>query len=130
MSLNEKYMKQFYSSLALILILCGCQRSELDVCLQEHYKGKLVIKGICMNYVIELVEGNLDEDLYVTQWVDEFTGKKYQNVFALGSVCNFPDRIEEGDLFEFVLKNKTENCAVCEAYRPVPNKSLSIHLCD
>jgi len=63
------------------------------------YKGKLEVKGMCMNYTIKLLEGNIDNSKLVAEWKDEVTAKTHNNVFALGSVCNFPPTIKEGDEF-------------------------------
>ena len=98
---------------------------------EEVYKGKLEIKGICMNYTIRLLEGDLDTNRVVSDWTDEHTGKKYTNVFALGSRCSFPSSIKEGDEFYFRIDSPaTEDCAVCMAYYPVPPKKLSIRIVE
>ena len=85
------------------------------------FKGKLVIKGICMNYVVQLVEGDSTRLQLARTWIDETTDKTYNNVFALASKCNFPE-MQEGDEFYFtVSETDTTNCNVCMAYRPVPD---------
>lgn len=91
------------------------------------YKGRLAVAGNCMNYTIELLEGNMDTNLYVADWTDEMSGQSYQNVFRLGSVCNFPATIKQGDEFYFDIDNTAPNdCAVCLAYYPTPAKSIPI----
>jgi len=91
------------------------------------FKGKLEIKGACMNYTIKLLQGDLDTSLIVKSWINESTGRSYSNVFALGSRCSFPADIQEGQEFYFVLDTSTvQNCAVCMMYYPVPSKQLSI----
>jgi len=101
-------------------------------CEPGSFTGKLVLKGICMNYVIEVLNGDIDENLIEKEWTNEFTNMKYNNVFALGSQCNFPENIEEGDTFQFFIETKdiNQNCAVCEAYSPTPDRSLQIQVCD
>ena len=95
------------------------------------YKGKLEVKGMCMNYTIRLVEGDLDPSRYVSEWKDETTGKTHTNVFALGSVCNFPDSIKQGDEFYFKIDSTyVGHCAVCMAYYPKPPKSIAIKIID
>ena len=80
-----------------------------------------------MNYTIKLLEGNLDTTRYVAEWKNESTGKTHTNVFALGSLCNFPSTINEGDEFYFKIDSSyVSDCAVCMAYYPKPLKSLSI----
>ena len=91
------------------------------------YKGKLEVKGMCMNYTIKLLEGNIDPSKLVAEWKNEVTGKTHNNVFALGSVCNFPSTINEGDEFYFSIDTTyVSNCAVCLAYYPKPAKSIAI----
>lgn len=90
------------------------------------YKGRLVIKALCANYTIALEEGKLDTMQIASSWTDENTGKTYQNVFALGSPCSFPDSIEEGQEFYFTLAERDNQCVVCQAYYPKPAKALSI----
>ena len=90
-------------------------------------KGKLEIKGICMNYVISIKEGDIDPSLLEATWQDPVTGNTYQNVFALSSPCNFPAAIDEGDEFYFYVMDKSPgDCAVCMAYSPTPQKKLPI----
>lgn len=91
------------------------------------YKGRLEAKGMCMNYTIKLLEGHIDTSKLVTEWKNELTGKTHTNVFALGSVCNFPSTINEGDEFYFTIDpTYVSNCAVCLAYYPKPAKSIAI----
>ena len=91
------------------------------------YKGKLEVKGMCMNYTIRLLEGKIDTSKFVAEWKNEITGKTHNNVFALRSVCNFPSTINEGDEFYFTIDTTyVSNCAVCLAYYPKPVKSIAI----
>jgi hypothetical protein len=91
------------------------------------YKGRLEVKGMCMNYTIKLLEGNLDTSMIVPEWKNEVTGKTHTNVFALGSVCSFPSTINEGDDFYFTIDSAyVSNCAVCLAYYPKPQKRIAI----
>ena len=91
------------------------------------YKGRLEVKGICMNYTIKLLEGNMDATKIENEWRDEVTGKTHTNVFALGSVCTFPATIKAGDEFYFTLDTMTkQQCAICLAFYPKPAKSLAI----
>jgi hypothetical protein len=93
------------------------------------YKGKLEVKGMCMNYTIKLLQGNIDPSKLVAEWKNEATGKTHNNVFALGSICNFPPAINEGDEFYFTIDTTyVSNCAVCLAYYPKPAKSIAIKL--
>lgn len=94
---------------------------------ENCFKGRLEIKGICSNYTIKVLEGNLDTSKIAAKWTDENTGKAYTNVFALDSPCSFPPDIELGDEFYFTVREeKDKDCNVCMAYYPVPPKRLSI----
>jgi len=95
------------------------------------YKGRLEVKGMCMNYTIKLLQGDLDKSKYVSEWKDETTGKTHTNVFALGSVCSFPGTIKEGDEFYFKIDSSyVSNCAVCMAFYPKPSKSIAIKIVE
>lgn len=94
------------------------------------YKGRLEVKGICSNYTIKLIEGNLDTGKIASGWKDEVTGKTYTNVFALGNPCSFPSALNAGDEFYFALDEANQQCAVCMAYYPTPPKKLSIKVLD
>lgn len=95
------------------------------------FKGRLEVKGICMNYTIKVLEGNIDKSLIEEKWTDETTGKSYTDVFALGSRCTFPSSIEQGGEFTFIIDTaQMQNCAVCLAYYPTPAKHLSIKVLD
>ena len=118
---------KMYSLIPLVFIVAiatnKCKNKNKD----NVYKGRLEIKAICMNYTIKLLEGNLDTSQVVAAWKDETTGKTYNNVFALGSVCSFPSTIKEGDEFYFTIDpDPVRNCAVCMAYYPKPLKSVAI----
>lgn len=94
------------------------------------FKGRLEVKGICANYTIKLLEGNLDASKIVSSWKDEVTGKTHTNVFALGSPCTFPATLNEGDEFYFTIDDSKQDCAVCMAYYPKPEKALVIKVLD
>ena len=95
-------------------------------------RGKLEIKGGCMNYTISIKNGNYDTSQVVKSWTDENTNKNYSNVFALGSRCNFPTSINEGDEFFFMIDSgdTKQDCAVCMMYYPTPPKSLKIKVLE
>ena len=111
----------------LVFILAATTNKCKNKNENASYKGKLEVKGMCMNYTIKLIEGNLDPSKIVAEWKNEITGKTHNNVFALGSVCNFPSTINEGDEFYFTIDSTyVSNCAVCLAYYPKPAKSIAI----
>ena len=118
-------MKKLILITGLILAFACSKEDEIDD--RKTFKGKLVLMGICMNYVIQVNDDNFPRNMIEENWTNEFSEQEYQNVFALKSVCDFPESIDEGDSFNFVIDNDKDNfCAVCEAYSPVPKKSVSI----
>jgi hypothetical protein len=120
-----KYLVAFF-----VLLNISCNKTN-DT-LQNCFKGKLVLKGICMNYVIQITEGNIDKSLYESSWQNPESKITYQNVFRLESICTFPSTIKEGDEFYFSIpKNpKVKNCGQCMAYSPTPNKMIYIEICN
>ena len=116
-----------YSIITLVFILALAAKTCKNKKENNIYKGRLEAKGICMNYTIKLLEGTMDTSKIVSAWKNEITGKTYNNVFALGSVCNFPSTINEGDEFYFTIDSSyVSNCAVCLGYYPKPAKHIAI----
>jgi hypothetical protein len=123
-----KFIFSFIVTIACIAFTnCSNQKTQAS---STCFKGRLEIKGICSNYTIKLLEGNLDTSKFLAKWKDETTGKNYTNVFALGSPCSFPSTIKAGDEFYFTLSNAKEQCPVCMAYYPTPSKKLAIKVID
>jgi hypothetical protein len=117
------------ASLVLLTAKEDCKKKKGNVTANFSgcHKGRLEIKGGCMNYTIGILSSNFDTSLAVATWTDDNTGKTYKNVFALGSKCTFPESINAGDEFYFTLDSTSvQNCAVCLMYYPVPPKRLSI----
>lgn len=114
--------------MATLLLSAGeCGKKETTV----TYKGRLEVTGICMNYTISVIEGDIDASLVEQEWKDETTGISYQDVFRLGSPCTFPNTLKKGDEFYFVIDTaRKKDCAVCMAYYPVPAKSLEIRVVE
>lgn len=119
---------KIFALLSVLFILsvsadkCGKKEKKDGV-----YKARLEIKALCMNYTIKVLD-EIDTALVEENWTDEHSGKSYEDVFALGSVCSFPDSIKQGDEFYFRVdtSGEPERCAVCMAYYPKPSKSLAI----
>ncbi len=120
-------MKLFFilSTIATILLSnseCNSKKSTSGI-----LKGRLEIKGICYNYTIKLIDGNIDTSALSTEWTDPNTGKSYTNVFGLSEPCSFPESLKEGETFEFTINTAAViPCVVCNAYYPAPPRSLNI----
>ena len=115
-----------------MLVILGCKEDEIDN--RETFR-KVSAYESCMNYVIQVNDDNfrgiclkrIGVQIGLTMTGQMSFEIKYQNVFALKSICDFPETIEEGDTFSFVIDDDKENlCPVCLAYSPVPRKSVSI----
>ncbi|HVK96661.1 MAG TPA: hypothetical protein VM368_02535 [Flavisolibacter sp.] len=113
----------------ILLAFATTDCSNKKVGSSSCYKGRLEIKGICSNYTIKVLDGNIDTTKFQARWTDEHTGKEYTNVFGLNSPCDFPDTINEGEEFYFTIENEgKEGCMVCQAYYPTPAKKLHIRV--
>ena len=113
-------------ALLFLIVVTPSFRCEKDIP-GNCFKGRLEIKGMCMNYTIKILEGKIDESLVEKVWVNPQTGIRYENVFRLKNICDFPATINEGDEFYFSpsAPNKTD-CFTCAAYYPTPAKEVSI----
>lgn len=116
--------------LLLFCLLLGACKSQ-EVLPENCYRGRLSLKGICNNYVIELIEGSIDTSKVESIWKNPDTGKNYKNAFALSNPCALPVSINEGDEFFFKLdaSQLTAECVTCKAYSPTPKKALPISIC-
>ena len=121
-------IKCLVAFIILLNISCNKSNNASETC----FKGKLVLKGICMNYVIQITEGDLDKSLYESSWQNPLTNTTYQNVFGLASICTFPSTIKEGDEFYFSIPKSpiVQTCAQCKAYSPIPSKKINIEICN
>jgi hypothetical protein len=124
-------MKVILLAVSLVLLTaketCKAKKGKTSFSSNGCYKGKLEIKGGCMNYTISITSESFDTSLVMASWTDENTNRDYKNVFALNSRCTFPDNINAGDEFYFMIDSTSvQNCAVCLMYYPVPSKKLSI----
>jgi len=101
-------MFKFYPLILVFLILFSCKEDATALVCEEYpYRAKLVIKGICFNYVVEFIDAGPNSNLVDSQWTDEMTGKVYNNAFRLSNYCDFPAEIQEGDEFFFSLGANT-----------------------
>ncbi len=113
------------TTVLLVSLFSACSGTKKSG--SQTLKARLEVQGICSNYTIKLLEGNLDKSLIEANWTDETTGTAYTNVFGLANPCNFPSGLKKGDEFYFVIDtSKQQDCAVCMAYYPTPQKKLSI----
>lgn len=96
------------------------------------YKGKLVLKGICNNAVVQVLDDRMPLSFYEESWKDEFTGIVYQKVMGNSNYCGFPADLKENDEFYFRIASPTvgpPNCVNCKAYSPSPQLRQYIQIC-
>ena len=135
-----KYGLVRFVSVALIFAIAtvlSCEDKDIPITdpaqCNQPIKGRLAVKGICMNYVIEVLDP-INPNWVEAEWVHPDTEVVYTNAFRLGSVCSFDPNLNEGDLFTFEASPEPfdgdEKCAVCLAYSPTPNKTLYLRPCD
>ena len=74
-----KYLVGFF---ILLNISCNKSNNTSVAC----FKGKLVLKGVCMNYVIQITEGDVDKALYESSWQNPLTNTTYQFVFVYANL--------------------------------------------
>ncbi len=97
----------------------------------KKYKGKLEVAGICRNYTIRLLEGDMDTSRIVANWTNPVTNISYKSVFGLGNPCALTDAIKEGDEFYFMIDTSEQKfCPVCLAFYPTPPRSLFIKMVE
>ncbi|MBO9619292.1 MAG: hypothetical protein J7539_09685 [Niabella sp.] len=94
----------------------------------HRYKARFEVAGLCSNYTFSVIEGAIDPALVVASWTNPQTKKTYKKAFAISNPCSFPSTLKQGDTFyfEIVPEDKSQNCAVCMAYYPTPEKRLTI----
>lgn len=117
-------MKYFLIPLILLPLLAFQCWKNMD---WPVYKGQLAIAGICGNYTVVLLEGDLSPDLYENTWVDPQTNIRYSKAFRLANICDFPATIQEGQEFYFTTESTPSNeCVTCLAVYPTPSKAIDI----
>jgi hypothetical protein len=120
-------MKLFILLSAISMLILSASDCSKKKAATGKYKGRLEIKGICLNYTIQLLEGSIDTSRIAAKWTDEVTNKSYTDVFALENPCYFPDSIKQGDEFYFRIDTSADKgCIKCLAYYPTPPKRLPI----
>jgi len=130
-------MKRSYLIFCLIACLCqGMTCNKVDstdmavdpIC----YKGKLIMRGLCGNAVVQVLDPNMPSTFYEASWKDPMTGTVYENVMGNLNYCSFPGDIKENTVIYFTVEYPNVNplCAQCKAYSPSPEKRQYIRVCS
>ncbi len=124
-------LKVFVIALAFGSFACNKPTSKISSkAVSDCLTGKLVKRGICGQYVIELQSSDAQGIEIAESWNDPSSATSYQNVFTVANPCDFPSAIEQGEIFAFTIAGKGINtCSLCEAYTPTPSAKnlISVH---
>lgn len=105
----------------LIFTNFKCEKEPANNRLSGCVKGKLVIKGPCAQYVIQVIDGDTANIAVDKMWNDPETGNNYSNVFTVKNYCNFSAPAVGSEFYFYVIKQeKTMDCIVCAAARATP----------
>ena len=98
-----------------------CKKDSDDSRLSGCIRGKLVVKGPCAQYVIQVLSGDPGNASIAANWLDPETNTNYTNVFTVKNYCYFPS-VNQGDEFNFyfIRQEKPMECIVCMAARATP----------
>lgn len=124
--------------LSIVLIFIALTSCDKQVDIQQVvtdstcYKGKLVLKGICGNAVVQVLDNRMNPAFFEKVWKDESTGIVYNNVMGNANPCSFPGEIKEGQEFYFRIDPPTSlpsDCVNCLAMSPTPQTRQYIQIC-
>lgn len=115
-------------ALVIVIAIAASCASKMAVGSSHRYKARFDVAGICSNYTFSVIEGAIDPALVEATWTNPQTNKTYKNAFAVSNPCTFPSNLKQGAsfYFEIIPEEKVQNCAVCMAYYPTPQKRLAI----
>lgn len=96
------------------------------------YKGKLIMRGLCGNAVVQVLDPNMPSTFYEASWKDPMTGTVYEKVMGNLNYCSFPGDIKENTVIYFTVEYpNVPMCAQqCKAYSPSPEKRQYIRVCS
>jgi len=116
--------------LFILAVLTFCSAYDCNKSKSAKIRGKLVIKELCSHYVVQVISGNVDTSKVVSGWKDEKRKATFDRVFTVANRCDFPSTLNEGDEFEFTFDPNPppQNCVVCMAYYPIPDKTNPIKI--
>jgi hypothetical protein len=105
-----------------------CEKEVADIKLTGCIKGKLVVKGPCGQYVIQVISGDVGNADIAANWLDPGTNTNYSNVFTVKNYCNFPaHNVGDEFYFYFIKQVNPMNCIVCLAFRATPSQVNEVH---
>lgn len=130
-------MKKSILFFSLVTFLCQsmtCNKvSSTDATVDPIcYKGKLIMRGLCGNAVVQVLDNNMPSSFYEASWKDPMTGVIYEKVMGNLNYCTFPGDIAENTIIYFTIEYPSEvpACAQCKAYSPSPEIRQYIRVCS
>lgn len=122
---------KWYSIFLAFIVIAACKSGKPPSVENEKcFTGKLMIKGICSQRVVS-VQDDAGRLAINPAWVHPDTGDTLRNVFSVENVCDFPATLDSGAVFKFrVIEAKKSDCAVCQAYTPIPDEKNTIEVCQ
>lgn len=130
-------MKRLYLFFCLVACLCQsmtCNKVDSNEAAVDPicYKGKLIMRGLCGNAVVQVLDPNLNPSFYEASWRDPMTGIVYENVMGNLNYCSFPSDVQENSIIYFTIEYPTTvpACAQCKAYSSSPEKRQYIRVCS
>ena len=104
-----------------------CRKENENIKLSGCIKGRLIVKGPCAQYVIQVISGDTGNADIAANWVDPETNTNYTNVFTVKNYCYFP-ALNPGDEFNFyfIKQVRTMDCIVCMAARVTPSQGNEV----
>jgi hypothetical protein len=125
---------------ALTFVFASCEKSSLAPEITEKGAAENEVTLNCVTARLEKIErcgqrivSILSEDKtglnYAPNWTHPVTKESYQNVFAVGNICDFPSSIKENETFKFVRVEKgTNGCVTCLILAPTPAEKMNIKI--
>lgn len=123
-------IRKLFPPIVLLLILLSGPK-----CIPEHHGpdgtliGKLVVDTYCSNYVISVVQGNINPYPVAVEWKDPDSNLVYVNAFAVANRCTFDQfGLSKGELFSFEMDTMPpmQTCMICQIAYPAPAYSHAI----
>lgn len=112
-----------FAALPLIIFLPGfqCKKATVQNRISGCIKGRLVVKGPCAQYVIQVISGDAGNADIAANWLDPETNTNYTNVFTVENYCYYPaNNVGDEFYFYFIRDENIPNCIVCAAARATP----------
>ena len=104
-----------------------CRKENENIKLSGCIKGRLIVKGPCAQYVIQVISGDTGNADIAANWLDPETNTNYTDVFTVKNYCYFP-ALNPGDEFNFyfIKQVRTMDCIVCMAARVTPSQGNEV----